>query len=106
MTMATDPRTPPPRPAPSGAALRLAGLRRDFGGFQALKGLDLEIRPGEFVALLGPSGCGKTTALNCIAGLQPLSGGTIRSATGASTSCRPSSAASAWCSRATRCSRT
>ena len=63
----------PPRPA----ALRLAGLRRDFGGFQALKGLDLEIRPGEFVALLGPSGCGKTTALNCIAGLQPLTSGTI-----------------------------
>lgn len=77
MTMASTRDAPPPRPAPSGEALRLAGLRRDFGGFQALKGLDLEIRPGEFVALLGPSGCGKTTALNCIAGLQPLSAGTI-----------------------------
>ena len=64
-------------PANGGAALRLSGLRRDFGSFQALKGVDLEVRPGEFVALLGPSGCGKTTALNCIAGLQPLSAGAI-----------------------------
>jgi putative spermidine/putrescine transport system ATP-binding protein len=65
------------RPAPERQALRLSGLRRDFGGFAALKGIDLAVEPGEFVALLGPSGCGKTTALNCIAGLMPLSGGTI-----------------------------
>src|ERR1700743_1491274 len=43
----------------------------------ALKGLDLEVRRGEFIALLGPSGCGKSTALNCIAGLNALSGGGI-----------------------------
>ena len=43
----------------------------------ALDGLDLTIRGGEFIALLGPSGCGKTTALNCLAGLLPLSGGAI-----------------------------
>ena len=43
----------------------------------ALNGLDLEIRRGEFIALLGPSGCGKSTALNCIAGLQPLTRGGI-----------------------------
>lgn len=60
-----------------GETLELHGLRRDFGGFAALKGLDLAIAPGEFVALLGPSGCGKTTALNCIAGLQPLTAGSI-----------------------------
>ena len=40
-------------------------------------GFDLAIRGGEFIALLGPSGCGKTTALNCLAGLLPLSGGSI-----------------------------
>ena len=42
-----------------------------------LDALDLHIAGGEFVALLGPSGCGKSTALNCLAGLLPLSGGSI-----------------------------
>ena len=57
--------------------LRLEGVSRDFGTFNALKNLDLTIRRGEFVALLGPSGCGKTTALNCIAGLLDVTGGRI-----------------------------
>ncbi|SFU86143.1 putative spermidine/putrescine transport system ATP-binding protein [Methylobacterium sp. 174MFSha1.1] len=57
--------------------LRLSGLSRRFGAMTALDGLDLTIRGGEFIALLGPSGCGKSTALNCIAGLLPLTGGSI-----------------------------
>jgi putative spermidine/putrescine transport system ATP-binding protein len=57
--------------------LRLDGVSRSYGGHAALAGLDLTIRCGEFVALLGPSGCGKTTALNCVAGLVPLTGGRI-----------------------------
>jgi putative spermidine/putrescine transport system ATP-binding protein len=61
----------------SAGALRLSGVRRVFGAYAALAGLDLEIAPGEFIALLGPSGCGKTTALNCIAGLLPLTSGSI-----------------------------
>ena len=63
--------------------LRLDRVTRRFAGsgghaFNALDDLTLTIRRGEFIALLGPSGCGKSTALNCIAGLLPLSGGTIR----------------------------
>ncbi|PZS29217.1 MAG: spermidine/putrescine ABC transporter ATP-binding protein [Pseudonocardiales bacterium] len=57
--------------------LRLDGVSRNYGAQTALDGLDLTIKCGEFVALLGPSGCGKTTALNCLAGLLPLSGGSI-----------------------------
>ncbi len=62
--------------------LRLDRVTRRFAGaaghaFNALSELTLTIRRGEFIALLGPSGCGKSTALNCIAGLLPLSGGTI-----------------------------
>ena len=62
--------------------LRLDRVTRRFAGaggnaFAALNELSLTIRRGEFIALLGPSGCGKSTALNCIAGLLPLSSGTI-----------------------------
>jgi len=57
--------------------LRLDGVSRRFGGQDALVGLDVTIAAGEFIALLGPSGCGKSTALNCVAGLLPLTGGTI-----------------------------
>ncbi|MFB6783554.1 ABC transporter ATP-binding protein [Streptomyces sp. NPDC056352] len=59
------------------AELRLDGVGRRFGGQNALSGLDLSIRAGEFIALLGPSGCGKSTALNCLAGLLPLTAGSI-----------------------------
>jgi putative spermidine/putrescine transport system ATP-binding protein len=55
----------------------MEGVARRFGSTTALADLHLTIEGGEFIALLGPSGCGKSTALNCLAGLLPLSGGSI-----------------------------
>ncbi len=57
--------------------LKLAGIEKRFGGFTALKGVDLEIAQGEFVCFLGPSGCGKTTLLRIIAGLEAQSAGSL-----------------------------
>jgi putative spermidine/putrescine transport system ATP-binding protein len=57
--------------------LRLENITRRFGDKVVLDALDLHIAGGEFIALLGPSGCGKSTALNCLAGLLPLTGGRI-----------------------------
>ena len=57
--------------------VRLRGLTKSFGGFQALKGVDLTVAKGEFCALLGPSGCGKSTLLRLIAGLEEASSGRI-----------------------------
>ena len=78
MTTAATSRPSPPDTRPGHfETLRLDGVSRSFGGQEALADLDLTIRRGEFIALLGPSGCGKSTALNCLAGLLPLTRGSI-----------------------------
>ncbi|MER8007902.1 ABC transporter ATP-binding protein [Streptomyces sp. NPDC094149] len=59
------------------ATVEFRGLRREFGATVALDGLDLSVRPGEFLALLGPSGCGKTTALRMLAGFEHPDAGEV-----------------------------
>ena len=58
-------------------ALVLRGLTKQFGDMMAVDGVDLEVRPGEFVTLLGPSGSGKTTTLRMVAGFTHQTGGSI-----------------------------
>ena len=53
-------------------------ILKRYGGVTVIQGLDLTVGDGEFLVLLGPSGCGKTTLLNMLAGLQEVTGGTIR----------------------------
>jgi multiple sugar transport system ATP-binding protein len=59
------------------ASIVLEDLRKEFGNFHAVKGVNLEIPDGTFAALLGPSGCGKTTTLRMIAGLESPTSGKI-----------------------------
>ncbi|MBM7461752.1 metal ABC transporter ATP-binding protein [Microbacterium dextranolyticum] len=57
--------------------LRIVAAALSRGGHELWRGLDLELQPGELVAVLGPSGAGKTTLLRAILGLERLSGGSI-----------------------------
>jgi multiple sugar transport system ATP-binding protein len=58
--------------------IQFEGVAKYFKKSAIITGLDLTIESGEFFTFVGPSGCGKSTILNLIAGLEPLSGGTIR----------------------------
>jgi multiple sugar transport system ATP-binding protein len=60
------------------ASLSVSKLHKNFGAVEVLKDINLEVETGEFVVLVGPSGCGKSTLLAMIAGLEPISSGTIQ----------------------------
>ena len=66
-----------PRPAAPGVAVTLRGLAKAFGETTVLRGLDLHIPAGQFVAIVGKSGCGKSTLLRLINGLEQLSAGRL-----------------------------
>src|SRR5258707_10576517 len=70
-------RTEPPITAVDMPLLRIDGVVKKFGGFRAVDRLSLDIRAGEFFALLGPSGCGKTTLLRMLAGFETPDEGSI-----------------------------
>ncbi len=73
--MADVHQAPVSKPGQKGTPIVFEGVTKAYGETTVLHGIDLDITPGEFVALLGPSGCGKTTMLRCLAGLeQPTSG--------------------------------
>jgi multiple sugar transport system ATP-binding protein len=59
------------------ADVRIRDVRKSYGAVEVIRGLNVDIADGEFVALVGPSGCGKSTLLRMIAGLEPINGGTI-----------------------------
>ncbi len=62
---------------PDDAVLRIEGLVKDFGGFRALDGVDLEIGRGMLVGLIGPNGCGKSTMMRCISRVHDPTAGSI-----------------------------
>lgn len=62
----------------SARVLSVSGVEKAFGGVRALRGVDLEVAPGQIVGLIGPNGSGKTTLLNIVCGYYPIDEGTVR----------------------------
>jgi len=58
--------------------IEVNGLAKRFGEFTAVRDLSFAVQPGEVLGLVGPNGAGKTTTLRCLAGIIPLSGGSVR----------------------------
>lgn len=64
-------------PQQNGVTVQVRGLRRSFGTQEVLKGIDLDVRPGEIFVIMGPSGSGKSVLLRHIIGLEPPDAGEI-----------------------------
>lgn len=79
-----------PRRSP-GVAIHIEGLEKAFGTVPVLRGIDLEVAAGQFVAIVGKSGCGKSTLLRLLTGLDTASSGDIRFVTPQGEATRPNS---------------
>ncbi|WP_397208652.1 ABC transporter ATP-binding protein [Nocardioides sp.] len=62
----------------SESMIRAVGLRKSFGDFEAVKGIDVDVRRGESFGFLGPNGAGKSSTMRMIAAVSPISGGELR----------------------------
>ena len=81
-------------------------VKRYPDGALAVDNFNLNIADGEFIILVGPSGCGKSTTLNMVAGLEDITAGKLIIDGRSSTTRRPRTATSRWCSSPTRSTRT
>ena len=91
------------------ALLELRGIAKHFGAIEALKGVDLDLEPGEVLGLMGDNGAGKSTLVKIIAGNFPPSQGEIRSTARSATSTsrsRRAPRASRSSTRTSRCATT
>jgi sulfonate transport system ATP-binding protein len=71
------PRPVQPKPGRMAVGIRLSGLSKQFGDVPVLRGLDLEVPAGQFLAIVGKSGCGKSTLLRLLVGLDAPTSGSI-----------------------------
>jgi len=80
MTVATaiKPETLVSPSSPPDLAISVRGLRKSYGDFEAVRGIDFEVKKGEVFGLLGPNGAGKTTTVEILEGLRPRSAGDVR----------------------------
>ena len=89
------------------ASISLEHIRKTYeDGVTVIPDLNLEIRDREFLILVGPSGCGKSTTLRMIAGLEDISGGTLKIGDRVVNDLPPKDRTLPWCFKATLCTPT
>src|SRR5689334_15080061 len=65
----------PPLLPPDDIAIHVTGLKKNYGSVQAVRGIDLQVKPGEIFGLIGPDGAGKTSVFQILGGVMPATSG-------------------------------